>query len=138
MKVEFKNTHNDRRGLLVFFENGSELNFDIQRVFYIKNVPNRATRGHHAHLETKQLLTVVNGSCEILLDDGLQQQNFKLSQDQEAVFQDKLVWGHMHSFSKDCILLVFASKPYSEKDYIRNYVEFLNCVKPLNTVRSEN
>ena len=30
----------------------------------------------------------------------------------------------MENFKKDTILLVFASKAFNEKDYIRNYEEF--------------
>lgn len=129
MKIKLTNTKHDKRGLLVFFEKGLALNFNVERAFYIKDVPSGFTRGHHAHLETIQLLTVVSGSCEVVLDDGVCKQNFKLSQDQDAILQGKLVWGHMHSFSEDCILLVFASKLYSESDYIRNYDQFLKLVR---------
>ena len=31
----------------------------------------------------------------------------------------------MHDFSEGCVLLVLASEPYDESDYIRNYNDFL-------------
>jgi hypothetical protein len=32
----------------------------------------------------------------------------------------------MDQFTEDCIVLVVASSIYNEKDYIRNYEDFLN------------
>ncbi len=34
-------------------------------------------------------------------------------------------WGEQYSHSEDCILLVLASQPYDNADYIRSYAEFL-------------
>ena len=34
------------------------------------------------------------------------------------------LWHTMFEFSKDCIILVFASDYYNESDYIRDYDEF--------------
>ena len=31
----------------------------------------------------------------------------------------------MHDFSEDCVLMVLANSLYDEKDYIRNYNDFL-------------
>ena len=35
----------------------------------------------------------------------------------------------MYDFSADTVLLVLASQPYDEEDYIRNYAEFLAFVE---------
>ena len=35
----------------------------------------------------------------------------------------------MYDFSKDAVLMVLASEMYDEKDYSRNYDEFLKYVK---------
>jgi hypothetical protein len=36
-----------------------------------------------------------------------------------------MIWREISNFSPDCILLVLASEFYDEKDYIKNYQEFL-------------
>ncbi|WP_442927629.1 WxcM-like domain-containing protein [Microcoleus sp. A2-C2] len=41
------------------------------------------------------------------------------------------MWREMHDFSEQCILLVLASAPYDESDYIRNYDEFLAVAREL-------
>jgi dTDP-4-dehydrorhamnose 3,5-epimerase len=35
-----------------------------------------------------------------------------------------MVWGTMHDFSSDCVLLVLANELYSDADYIRSYADF--------------
>jgi hypothetical protein len=35
-----------------------------------------------------------------------------------------MVWREMHSFSQGAVLLVLASLPYDEGDYLRSYDEF--------------
>ena len=37
-------------------------------------------------------------------------------------------WREMYDFSKDAVLMVLASELYDEKDYIRDYQEFLEYV----------
>lgn len=38
------------------------------------------------------------------------------------------MWREMYDFSEDAVLLVLASEPYEEEDYIRNYEEFLDFI----------
>jgi len=35
----------------------------------------------------------------------------------------------MSNFSEDCILLVLANEFYDEKDYLKNYEEFINFIE---------
>ena len=35
-----------------------------------------------------------------------------------------MIWGTQYQYSKDAVLLVFASEPYDAADYIREYGEF--------------
>lgn len=39
------------------------------------------------------------------------------------------IWREMFDFSPDAVLMVLASDIYNEKDYIRDYDEFLKGVK---------
>ena len=42
------------------------------------------------------------------------------------------MWREMYDFSSDAVLLVLASELYDEKDYIRNYDDFMKFVKEDN------
>jgi dTDP-4-dehydrorhamnose 3,5-epimerase-like enzyme len=118
----------DHRGQLVALEADTDVPFEIKRVFYIYGTQAGVPRGQHSHHVTKQYMIAVNGSCKVTLDDGQRKVTFELNQPHIGLFQDALVWGEMHDFSADCVLLVLASEHYDEADYIRDYQDFLRCI----------
>jgi len=122
----------DGRGSLIAFEENQNVPFDIKRVFYIYGTQEGIPRGQHSHYKTKQLLVAVNGGCKVTLDNGKKKETFTLNKPNVGLFQDALVWGTMHDFSQDCILMVLADTYYNENDYIRNYDKFLEVVKNAN------
>ena len=119
----------DTRGGLVALESGNEIPFEIKRVYYIFNLDSQVERGFHAHKELRQVAVVICGSCEILMDDGSSQEVILLDSPFKGLIVDKMIWHEMRSFSKDCVLLVMASDLYDEKDYIRNYDDFIQLAK---------
>lgn len=128
MKVNKHQVHGDDRGKLIALESGLNIPFEIKRVFYIFGVKPDQPRGNHAHYKTKQYLVAVRGSCNISLDNGMDKVTVKLAQPEAGIMQDALVWGSMHDFSDDCVLMVLASEAYSIQDYIFDYQEFRQLV----------
>lgn len=131
----------DERGGLVALEANKHIPFDIRRVYYIFNTQNQP-RGFHAHKALKQVMVCLQGSCRVILDDGRIKEAIALSQTNQGLIIDPMIWHEMHDFSSDCILLVFASEHYDEADYIRDYDEFIRIVNkpfihPLSDVKSE-
>ena len=118
----------DERGSLIAFEENQNIPFDIKRVFYIYGTQEDVPRGQHAHYKSKQLLVAVNGGCKVTMNDGKNQKTYILNKPNVGLLQDALVWGAMHDFTEDCILIVFADTCYDESDYIRDYDEFLKIV----------
>ncbi len=119
----------DHRGQLVALEANRQIPFDVKRVFYIYGTQEGVPRGNHSHYKTKQFLVAVNGSCKVTLDNGKEKETFDLNRPNLGLFQDALIWGTMHDFSSDCVLVVLASEHYDESDYIRDYDMFLEEVK---------
>lgn len=128
MSIVHHNVLGDHRGQLVAIEGGSNIPFEIKRVFYIYGTCEAISRGKHSHYNTKQYLVVVNGSCKVTLDNGKSKETFLLDSPEKGLFQDALVWGVMHDFSSDCVLLVLADEFYLKEDYITDYQEFLQVV----------
>ena len=119
----------DDRGQLIALEENSEIPFDIKRVFYIYGTQPNISRGNHSHYKTKQFLIAVNGSCKVTLDNGIIKETYALNKPHLGLFQDALIWGEMHDFSDDCVLMVLANDIYVDSDYIRDYSKFLKEVK---------
>jgi hypothetical protein len=113
---------------LVAIESQRDVPFEVKRVFYIYGTQPDVPRGQHSHYQTRQYLIAVNGSCKVTLDDGRQKVTYDLNHPNIGLLQDALVWGSMHDFTSDCVLLVLASEHYDEADYIRDYDDFLKVV----------
>ena len=122
--------HFDSDGKLVVVEKLQErLGFDIKRVYYIFDTKTGFVRGKHAHKSLNQLLICIHGCCVVRLDDGKGTvENYTMNSPGNGLIIGSNIWREMYDFSKDCVLLVLASEYYNEKDYIRNYEEFLQFV----------
>lgn len=120
--------HGDDRGQLVALEEYKDIPFDIKRVYYIYDTAQGVRRGFHAHKNLEQILICVHGSCKILLDNGKEKEKVLLDKPHEGLYISNDIWREMYDFSPDAVLLVLASQPYDEADYIRNYDEFLKFV----------
>jgi len=119
----------DQRGHLTVLEEGTEIPFSVQRIYYLTATIEGVSRGFHAHKMLEQVAVCVAGSCEMVLDDGLKRETILLDSSDTGVYIGNLVWREMHDFSKDCVLLVLANNLYDENDYIRSYKTFLELVK---------
>ncbi|EAL5453035.1 WxcM-like domain-containing protein [Campylobacter coli] len=119
------NAKSDNRGSLIALENLKEIPFEIKRIYYIYDTKPEFPRGAHAHRELEQVLIMIEGSCELVLNDGKNIKNIILNRPDMGIFIGKNMWREMKNFSYGAKLLVLASDFYNEKEYIRDYEEFL-------------
>ena len=119
----------DPRGNLTFIEGGEHIPFDIQRVYYLYDVPGGSARGGHAHKNLEQLIIAMSGSFDVVLDDGYEKKRFHLNRSYYGLYVNTMVWRELDNFSSGSVSMVLASNKYTEDDYLRNYEEFLNHVK---------
>ena len=95
------------------------LPFTVKRIYWI-NTKGEA-RGGHAHKRTHQVVTCVQGHYAFVVDDGKEIKKYELwGHNPEGVWIS-WEWHTMENCSDDCIILIFASEFYDEKDYIRDY-----------------
>lgn len=94
-------------------------------MYYIFDTTPGTVRGKHAHKVLKQVLICFSGACTIdcELPDGTKSSH-RLDWPTKGLLIEGLVWREMRDFSKDAVLLVFASEHYDESDYIRRYDDF--------------
>ncbi|MBQ7516467.1 MAG: WxcM-like domain-containing protein [Schwartzia sp.] len=117
--------HGDERGMLVALEEFNDIPFRVKRVYYMYDTKAGVVRGNHAHKSLEQILVCIHGKCKIRLDNGREKKVVNLEKPYEGLYVANNMWREMFDFSPDAVLLVLASEPYDEKDYIRDYDEFL-------------
>ena len=121
--------HGDDRGQLIALENQKEIPFTIKRVYYMFETGKGVRRGFHAHKSLEQILICTSGSCKIHLDDGTNTTEITLDDPSEGLYIANNLWREMYDFSPDAVLMVLASEVYDERDYIRNYDDFLKFIR---------
>jgi hypothetical protein len=115
----------NRAGNITPIHNKLEIPFDINRIFYIYDIPGGESRGSHAHKECQQFLIATSGSFEVLLDDGSTQRLVMLNRPYIGLHIPAGIWASEINFSSGSVCLVLASHLYDSEDYIRDYKEYL-------------
>lgn len=123
------NIHGDERGKLAVLEGLKSIPFEIKRVYWIFDTLPDQERGFHSHMDMEQIVVAMDGSCEFELDDGKTKETIVLNRPDKGLYIGKNIWRVMKNFSYGCKLMVLASDYYDEKEYIRNYDEFLKEVR---------
>ena len=118
----------DPRGNLTFIEGGRHIPFDIQRVYYLYDVPCGAERGGHAHKGLHQLIIAMSGSFDVVLDDGRNKKRIHLNRSYCGLYVCPMMWRELDNFSSGAVCMVIASNCYDESDYYRDYEEFIQAV----------
>lgn len=116
----------NRAGNITSIQNSTQIPFDIQRIFYLYDIPGGESRGAHAHKECHQFLVAASGSFEVQLEDGNIKKTVMLNQPYRGLHIPPGIWASEVNFSSGAICLVLASHKYDEKDYIREYKEYLD------------
>lgn len=117
-------SHHERDGHLTAINAGVETSFDIERIYYIYDIPYGTHRGGHAHKGLTQWV-ISAGSCfDVCLDDGRQRKTFRLDRPNMALEIGPGIWRELNGFASGAVVLVLASDYYNEADYIRDYESF--------------
>lgn len=115
---------NDMRGDLSVVEYERHIPFIPQRCFWVFDVPSTEIRGEHAHKTLHEYLICIRGSISVVMDDGRIRKEIVLDKPNIGLYLPPKVWRVHYKYSKDAVLLAFASTPYDPSDYIRSYEEF--------------
>jgi dTDP-4-dehydrorhamnose 3,5-epimerase-like enzyme len=114
----------DRRGSLSVIEAKKHIPFSIHRAYTIYNVPIGGIRGDHAYKELQEFVVALSGSVDIVLDDGKEKKLFTLNLPHAGLYVPNMIWRRLENFSANSVVLIMASQPYNEKDYLRDYTAF--------------
>lgn len=115
----------DLRGNLSFIEEEKHIPFKIERTYWIYDVPGGQIRGAHAFKEQQEFIVALSGSFDVLVEDGKERKIYFLNRSYYGLYLPAGLWRQMENFSTNALAMVLSSTSFSEKDYIREYSEFL-------------
>ncbi len=123
---------NDPRGNLTFLETERHVPFEFKRVYYLYDVPGGASRAGHALKGCHEFLIAISGSFDVLLYDGRDERRYPLNRSYYGLYIPSLIWREIEEFSSGSVCLMLASEFFDEKDYLRDYSDFLKAVSKLS------
>jgi len=115
----------DPRGNLSFLEEDKHIPFQIERVYWIYDVPGGELRGGHAFKEQQEFIIALSGSFDVVVDNGNEKQSFFLNRSFYGLYIPALLWRQMQNFSTNSLALVISSTCYDAGDYIYNYDKYV-------------
>lgn len=121
--IDLPKIHN-RAGNITPINNSLDVPFDIERVYYLYDIPSGESRGGHAHKELHQLIVAASGSFTLVFSDGRDRKEILLNRPDRGVLIVPGIWRELIDFSSGAICLVLASHQYDADDYIHDFEEF--------------
>lgn len=116
---------NDPRGNLSFVEQKNHIPFEINRTYWIYDVPGGENRGGHAYKTTEEFIIAISGSFDVIVDDGNLKKTFTLNRSYYGLYIPKGLWRQMDNFSTNSLALEFADTKYNRNDYVEEYPDYL-------------
>jgi hypothetical protein len=123
----------DPRGNLTFAEANRHIPFAFKRVFYLYDVPGGAERAGHALKVCHQFLIAMSGSFDVILKDGTDTRRIHLNRSYYGLYLPPLIWRELDNFSSGSVCLALASECYRESDYYREFAEYLEAIRGLDS-----
>lgn len=115
----------DVTGRIVVLDCALDLLFAVKRVYWIHGMRQGERRGGHAHRSLTQAVVAVAGRISFELDDGVTRTTHLLQRPNDYLIVPPGNWRNFTALEPGATLLVMASAPYEEADYIRDYDDFL-------------
>lgn len=116
----------DDRGNLSFIEENNHIPFNIERTYWIYDVPGGERRGGHAYLNLQEFIVAISGSFDVVLHDGEKEMRFSLNRSYYGLYVPKMMWREIENFSTNSLALILTNGKYDVNEYIRNFDQFVN------------
>lgn len=114
----------DARGNLSFLEEGKHIPFNVERMYWIYDVPGGEVRGGHSYYKNEEIIIALSGSFDIVLNDGQNEKIFSLNRSYYGLYVPAGTWRHMENFSTNALGFIVASTSYSIDDYERDFNKY--------------
>lgn len=123
--LDFIELGSAENGSLNVAEFAASLPFELNRVYWVYSTPKDISRGNAANRSCKYVMVCLTGTAKIHVEDiNSNSYHFELNQPNEGLFIPELHWRRIQ-LSEDAIMLCIASDKFDQRDYIRDFREFM-------------
>lgn len=124
--IEFQQVGDPEIGYISIAQNLQTIPFEMKRVYWVYNTPESIERGNHANRKGQNVLVSLKGTVNIFLEDtkGVKY-HYVLNDPNQGLYIPPLHWRRLQ-MNSDVVCLSISSSEFEEKDYIREYQEFLS------------
>lgn len=110
--------HLDPRGNLSVIEQLNDVPFEIERCYWIYDVPGGDSREGHGYRRNEEFVLALSGSFEVETICNGEKATFTLNRCYEGLYVPAGTWREFRNFSTNAVALVVASRHYEEDDYV--------------------
>lgn len=122
---DFGLSGNDEIGFLSVAEYAASLPFELKRVYWVYNTPQEISRGNAANKSCKYALVCLSGKAKVHIEDlHNNTYHFELEGANQGLYIPELHWRRIQ-LGEGAIMLCIASEKFEQRDYIRDFKEFL-------------
>lgn len=111
-------------GGIVGVKNGSDLPFNVRRVYYMYDVPGHLSRGGHAHKYLHQIIIPAAGRFKVTLWNGRERVDYTLDDARRGLYVHSGIWNELSDFSPGAVCMVLASDLFDAEDYLSSEQEY--------------
>ena len=119
----------DPRGNLSVIEGLEQIPFQMERAYWIYDVPGGQYRDGHAFRTQHELIVALSGSFDVALNDGNGEQRYHMARSYYGLYVPPMTWRMIDNFSTNSVALVVSSTLYDPADYIEDFDEYLALLK---------
>lgn len=117
----------DPRGNLTFFEDESQIPFEIERVFWTYDVPGGQDRGGHAYYKQQEFIVAISGSFDVVVvKPNGDEARYQLNRSYYGLYLPPKQWRYLDNFSTNALSLHASDLRFTEEDYVRDFDEYKN------------
>lgn len=124
-KIRFQLIGDPQIGYLSVAEQSKNIPFEIKRVYWVYSTPDHVERGNHANHVSEHVIICLTGKTSIYLENTVGEEfQYELDNPNEGLYIPAMYWRRL-KMNPDTVCLSISSTIFEEKDYIRDYQEFL-------------
>jgi len=115
----------DARGNLSFVEELKHIPFRIETAYWVNDVPGGEGIDGYSAKDSSELIISISGNFDVVVSDGYEEAWFSLNRSYSGLYIPKMIWRRLENFSTNSLAFILSSSGDVDKDYTRDFEEFL-------------